>query len=93
MSSVQSGASCHSQEASPGPLTPQPRVLLAFGAVCWGHLQTPCTWTASIFFDLLISLWILVCFQRLAMELAPNQATFLMSPLSIGGCHIGNDNP
>lgn len=22
------------------------------------------------------------------MELAPNQATFLMSPLSIGGCHI-----
>jgi hypothetical protein len=55
--------------------------------------EAPCVFSASLFSRLLIFLWILVCFQRLAMESAPNQATSPMSSHSIGDSHIGNVKP
>ena len=48
----------------------------------------PFLWLADFPMD--FDIW--VCFQRPAMELAPNRMTFLMSPLSTGGCRTGNVN-
>lgn len=54
---------------------------------CIGNCLLPFPLTYSFFYGL----WCV--FKRLAMELAPNRMTFLMSPRSIGDCHIGNANP